>query len=157
MLLAPLPSMAFARHPERIVFPIATARPDPALTPGATSPAVTQSNIDATICRPRWTRTVRPPEGYTERLKRAQIRTYGYRDRRLRDYEEDHLIPPELWGAPASPQNLWHVIAARTVNALETSRRLRHGFPMCARRGGGDRSKSLSVAVSATQDCAIAN
>ena len=112
-LAALLPTLAFARHPDRRVFPIATALPDPALTPGATNPAITQANIHSTICRRGWTRTVRPPEAYTERLKRAQIRAYGYRDRRLRDYEEDHLIPLELGGAPASPKNLWpepHVV-----------------------------------------------
>jgi hypothetical protein len=102
-----LPSLAFAWHADRIVFPFAAALPQRRITPGAINPAVTQANIHATICRPRWTRTVRPPEEYTERLKHLQIREYRYRDRRLRDYEEDHLIPLELGGAPASPHNLW--------------------------------------------------
>ncbi len=102
-----LPALALARPHERVVFPIDAALPDRQLTPGAINPAVTQANIHATICRPRWTRTVRPPERYTERLKRAQIREYRYRDRRLRDYEEDHLIPLELGGSPTAPRNLW--------------------------------------------------
>ncbi|TFE31045.1 hypothetical protein E0F15_11245 [Frankia sp. B2] len=29
--------------------------PDPACTPGATSPTVTQADIDATICKAGWT------------------------------------------------------------------------------------------------------
>lgn len=86
--------------------------PDPARTPGAVNPGVTRVRIGETICRRRWTRTVRPPERYTEELKRRQIREYGYADPRLRgdrlgDYEEDHLIPLELGGAPADPRNLW--------------------------------------------------
>ena len=52
--------------------------PDPALTPGAINPAVTQDDIQSTICVRGWTRTVRPPERYTYRLKRQQIRAYGY-------------------------------------------------------------------------------
>src|SRR5438552_2228471 len=62
--------------------------PNPTLTPGAINPAVTQDNIDRTICVPGWTHTVRPPREYTEQLKREQIREYGYADHRLRDYEE---------------------------------------------------------------------
>ena len=72
--------------------------PDPALTPGAINPAVTQDDIQSTICTYGWTRTVRPPYRYTERLKREQIREYGYADRRLGHYEEDHLIPLDLGG-----------------------------------------------------------
>ena len=81
--------------------------PDPARTPGATNPLVTARTIGATICVRDWTRTVRPPLSYTEDIKRWQIRAYGYRDRRLSHYEEDHLIPLELGGAPSDPRNLW--------------------------------------------------
>jgi hypothetical protein len=51
--------------------------PNPLLTPGAVDPRVTQSNIEETICVRGWTRTVRPPESYTEPLKREQINRYG--------------------------------------------------------------------------------
>ena len=71
----------------------ARSLPDPGLTPGALNPAVTEATIDTTICVRGWTRSVRPPAEYTEALKRRQIREYGYADRRLRSYEEDHLIP----------------------------------------------------------------
>jgi hypothetical protein len=76
--------------------------PHPQLTPD-----VTQDNISSTICVRGWTRTVRPPEAFTRDLKRQQIAQYGYTDTDLRDYEEDHLIPRELGGAPADPRNLW--------------------------------------------------
>jgi hypothetical protein len=85
----------------------ARSLPDPGLTPGAVNPAVTEATIDTTICVWGWTRTVRPPAGYTEELKRRQIREYGYADRRLRSYEEDHLVSLDLGGSPDDPRNLW--------------------------------------------------
>ncbi|HEY4040402.1 MAG TPA: hypothetical protein VGM32_00995 [Rhodopila sp.] len=73
--------------------------PDPQRTPGAVNPEVTQGTTDG------WTRTVRPPQDYTYALKRQQIA--GYADRRAAHYEEDHLIPLSLGGAPYDPRNLW--------------------------------------------------
>jgi hypothetical protein len=81
--------------------------PDPARTPGALNPSVTQETAAATICIRGWTRTVRPPPEVTRTLKREQIRGWGYADRRLNHYEEDHLVPIGLGGAPADPRNLW--------------------------------------------------
>ena len=81
--------------------------PDPARTPGAVSPAVTQDTIGQTICKPGWARTVRPPRRLTSSLKRRQLRVFGYADQHMRDYEEDHLIPLELGGAPTDERNLW--------------------------------------------------
>ncbi|MGE4473330.1 MAG: hypothetical protein AB7D20_11070 [Sulfuricurvum sp.] len=90
------------------VSPESQAMPNPKLTPGAINSAVTQQNLDETICRRGgYTKSIRPEEAYTEKLKRAQIREYGYSDTRLYDYEEDHLISLELGGSPDSPQNLW--------------------------------------------------
>ena len=80
--------------------------PDPACTPGATNPAVTQSDIGQTICRSGWTATVRPPVSFTEPLKYSQMAAYGLTGP-ASNYEEDHLIPLELGGSPASAQNLW--------------------------------------------------
>jgi len=81
--------------------------PDPTCQPGATNPAVTQSTIGQTICVSGWTATVRPPTSYTNPLKVQQIAEYGYRDTSTADYEEDHLIPLELGGAPRDVHNLW--------------------------------------------------
>ncbi len=81
--------------------------PDPTMTPGATNPAVTQANIRKTICVRGYTRTIRPPEPYTEALKRRQLATYGYADQAIWHYEEDHLIPLEVGGAPRDARNLW--------------------------------------------------
>lgn len=81
--------------------------PNPRLTPGALNPAVNSHDLYRTICHRGWTRTVRPPENYTERLKRRQIREYGYSNHRLSAYELDHLVSLELGGSPSSPKNLW--------------------------------------------------
>jgi len=82
--------------------------PDPARTPGAVNPEITQSNIRETICNSRWsTKSIRPEASYTNRLKVEQINEYGYSDSRLKDYEEDHFIPLELGGNPTDPKNLW--------------------------------------------------
>jgi hypothetical protein len=82
--------------------------PNPARTPGAINPGITQENIRETICNPRWsTKSIRPEASYTNRLKIEQIAEYGYSDSRLRDYEEDHFIPLELGGNPTDPKNLW--------------------------------------------------
>lgn len=98
-----------------VVHPLSDALPNRRLTPGAIDPRVTQDNIRETICRPGgYTRSVRPPEEYTERLKREQIAEYGYSDRHLRGFEEDHSIALSIGGAPSDPRNLWpephHVI-----------------------------------------------
>jgi hypothetical protein len=71
--------------------------------PGATNPDVTQDNVRTTICAPGWSQSVRPSKQYTNALKRSQLA--GRADPRL--YEEDHLIPLSLGGAPSDPRNLW--------------------------------------------------
>lgn len=81
--------------------------PDPSCTPGSYNPDVTQSSIHSTICVSGWTDTVRPPTSYTNPLKVQGIADYGYSDTNLSDYEEDHLVPLELGGAPRDPGNLW--------------------------------------------------
>jgi len=80
--------------------------PDPKCTPGAVLPNVKQADIKTTVCKPGWTSTIRPPQSYTENLKRKQMKQYGYTDS-LAQHEEDHLIPLELAGSPTDPRNLW--------------------------------------------------
>ena len=83
--------------------------PNSKLTPGATNPAVTQGTIGSTICVIGYTKTIRPPVSYTNKLKYDQLHS-GYNvngDLNMRDYEEDHLIPLEVGGHPSSPLNLF--------------------------------------------------
>ena len=74
--------------------------------PGATNPAVTQANIHSTICVSGWTKTVRPPTSYTNKLKLRQMSALGLTgDPHL--YEEDHRVPIEDGGNPTDPANLY--------------------------------------------------
>ena len=76
-------------------------------TPGAINSAATQANLAETVCKSGWAASVRPPSGYTGALKVAQILEYGYADKNPTHYQEDHLVPLELGGAPRDPRNLW--------------------------------------------------
>src|SRR6266508_4829814 len=77
---------------------------DPVRTPGVLNPDVTQATINATICVKGWTKTIRPPTSYTNKLKQKQMRQYHESGGPSR-YEEDHLIPLELGGHPTNPKN----------------------------------------------------
>ena len=56
--------------------------PDPACTPGAISPAVTQANISSTICRKGgYTVGIRPPVSVTSKEKELSAAAYGYTGR----------------------------------------------------------------------------
>ncbi len=81
--------------------------PDSLHTPGAVDPTVTQDNIDKTICVPGYTRTVRPPTSYTNRIKREQLDTYYKGQGEMGLVQLDHLIPLTAGGHPTSPDNLW--------------------------------------------------
>ncbi len=80
--------------------------PIKSLTPGALNRSVRQGTIGKTICKVGWTRTVRPPVRYTNTLKLKQMPLYEETGPPSA-YEEDHLIPLELGGAPRNPKNLW--------------------------------------------------
>ncbi|MBC9729257.1 hypothetical protein [Streptomyces sp. TRM68367] len=80
---------------------------DPACTPGAISPAVTQANVKSTICRKGgYTSGIRPSTYVTGKEKRLNALSYGYRGR-MGDAEYDHLISLQLGGDPNDPRNLW--------------------------------------------------
>lgn len=74
--------------------------------PGAVNPAVTQANIKTTICVSGWTKTIRPPTSYTNKLKKKQMAALGLTGE-PRDYEEDHIISLQLGGHPTDPNNLF--------------------------------------------------
>jgi hypothetical protein len=106
---APEPAKISVNPAERVgptdIYPIA-----------ATNPEITQENIGRTICNPHWsTRSERPPEDYTYRLKREQLIEYHDADTSTHDYEEDHLIPLEIGGSPTDPKNLWPEAYATSI------------------------------------------
>ena len=103
--------------------------PDPALTPGALNPAVTQATIGSTICVSGWTATIRPSSSFTTALKIKQIVQYGYSDTKTSSYEEDHLISLELGGAPADARNLWpEPYTASLADGRSTGAHTKDGF-----------------------------
>ena len=91
---APAPASS---HPDTIYFP---------KVPGAINPNVTQDNIKSTICVSGWTKTIRPPASYTNKLKIQQMAALGLTGS-PHDYEEDHAVPLEIGGNPTDPNNLW--------------------------------------------------
>jgi hypothetical protein len=102
---APVPTVAGGATGSRAGSGI--SRPNPALTPGALNPAVTQANIQLTICVSGWTSTVRPPASVTDPQKLASMRAYGISGPPSA-YEFDHDAPLELGGAvDAYPANMW--------------------------------------------------
>lgn len=88
--------------------------PDARCTPGAIRAGVSLS----AICRRGYSRSVRPPESYTEPLKLRQMRAYGLSGRPSA-YEEDHLVPLSIGGAPTDPVNLWPEPRRGSYNADE--------------------------------------
>lgn len=77
-------------------------------TPGVVNPKITQANIRQNICKKGWsTKSIRPPEDYTEALKKKNLTEPRYIDKNPKHYEQDHLISLELGGDPADPRNLW--------------------------------------------------
>jgi hypothetical protein len=128
----PLPSPAASTNPTATAAGRLSGEPRPALTPGVLNPAVTQATIGTTICVSGWTATIRPSSSYTTGLKIQQIVQYGYADTSTASYEEDHLIPLELGGAPSDLRNLWpepyvatlpdgRSVGARVKDSFETS------------------------------------
>lgn len=76
--------------------------PDPACTPGAIDGGLPMTQL----CPVAHTKHIRPPASYTDALKRVQMRAYGDTGSPAH-FEEDHLIPLALGGAPRDPRNLW--------------------------------------------------
>ncbi|MER5913032.1 hypothetical protein ABT124_21650 [Streptomyces sp. NPDC001982] len=80
---------------------------DPACTPGAISPAVTQAKLKSTICRKGgYTSGIRPSTSVTGKEKKLNAASYGYTGT-MGDAEYDHLISLQLGGDPNDARNLW--------------------------------------------------
>lgn len=73
----------------------------------ALNPDVTQDTINKTICVSGWTKTVRPPVSYTNKVKRALMDKAGIAWSHASEIELDHHVPIEVGGSPTDPQNLW--------------------------------------------------
>jgi hypothetical protein len=105
--------------------PLSPDRASWKLTPGVANPDVTQATIEETICTGGWTKTVRPPTDYTNRLKDEQMEAY-HRSGTPSDYQEDHLISLEVGGDPTDPRNLWPQPIERAVEVDDVEDELNH-------------------------------
>jgi hypothetical protein len=72
---------------------------------GALDPRVTQNNIQQTICRRGWVRSVRPSAEFSNSVKRWTMVEQGWEN--PADVELDHIVPLELGGAARDLKNLW--------------------------------------------------
>ena len=85
-----------------------TLLPDNTETPGAINPAVTQDNLDQTICAKGWSAHVRPPVDFTQPIKRRLLQQhYPAAAPHDSDFELDHRVPIEAGGCPNCASNLW--------------------------------------------------
>ena len=84
----------------------AQALPLDALTPGSVNPAVTQDNLQKTICRPKWVKNARPPTSYIDRVKELHVKRSDLADKKLKNYVADFRIPLEVGGG-TDPGNIW--------------------------------------------------
>src|SRR5436309_280106 len=85
---------------------MSTASPDYSPPPGVLNPFVTQASISSTICKPGWTRTIRPSVRYTNALKLKQLKE-RHMPQTPSAVELDHWISLEIGGHPKDQKNLW--------------------------------------------------
>lgn len=80
--------------------------PDKHTTKGAIVPAITQANIDTTICNPQYVAAITPPPSWQEQAKTLLIsKQFGSMSREF--FAVDHLVPISLGGAPRDARNVW--------------------------------------------------
>lgn len=136
---SPASTITVAQIPDAPGVPISTAAAAPPapgtqtqntdLTPGLADPAVTQADIETTICVTGYTATVR---AVTASTKAKVYSEYGITTPTSGAYEIDHLIPLELGGSN-DIGNLWPetAIGADDSHAKDTWENALHG-EVCA-------------------------
>lgn len=72
----------------------------------ALNPDVTQANIAQTVCVPGWSKSVRPPASFTDKIKRQKMAALGIPWSQAAEVELDHVVSIVLGGAPRDPANL---------------------------------------------------
>jgi hypothetical protein len=72
----------------------------------ALNPQVTQQNIHSTVCVPGWTKTVRPPAAFTDKIKFRLMDEAGIPRSDAKKYELDHAVNLGIGGNPTSLDNL---------------------------------------------------
>jgi hypothetical protein len=94
-------------NPAPLLLALTLLATSPALAdPLPLNPAVTQATIAATICRPGWTRKIRPRSIVARRIKRQMLAKISEPARAAPLYQLDHRIPLALGGARLDRRNL---------------------------------------------------
>ncbi|HKB59824.1 MAG TPA: hypothetical protein VKC56_07225 [Gallionellaceae bacterium] len=70
------------------------------------NPDISQHNIGATIFVSGYTKYVRPPVSYTNKIKKRLMRESGIPLADIHGYELDHIVPLALGGCPDCEDNL---------------------------------------------------
>lgn len=78
----------------------------PAHSRGALNHDVEQATVQATICVPGYTKSVRPSTSYTNSVKIMLLRRAGIPEEMAAEYELDHIVPLALGGHPRKLENL---------------------------------------------------
>ncbi|WP_295751617.1 hypothetical protein [Undibacterium sp.] len=83
---------------------------------------VTQENIHDTICRKRYSKTIRPPTYYTNKIKLTFLQNAGIPSGDAELYELDHIVPLVLGGHPRVLANLMLQPYQGTLGAKQKDR-----------------------------------
>ena len=70
------------------------------------NPQVTQGNIQETICRPGYTKKIRPPVVVTNAIKKRRMRDLGLPFELMGDFQMDHKLSLSIGGHPTNQSNL---------------------------------------------------
>ncbi len=114
---------------------------------------MTQETVRTTICTSGFTAGIRPNVSATNALKKKQLADWGYSDKVMSHYEEDHLISLQLGRSPDSDKNLWpqHYSGkwgARTKDTLEGELKRR----VCLKKPSNPDAKTDYIALQEARD-----
>lgn len=73
---------------------------------GAFDSHVTQENIHTTICVPGYSASVRPSRQWSAAAKTRLLKQAGIPKAQRGHFQLDHVVPLEVGGCPACPENL---------------------------------------------------
>jgi|GEM_PF-3596631 len=88
------------------------------------NPDITQANIQETVCRKHFTKTIRPGVAYTNNVKFRLMRDAGIPEEDAGLFELDHIVPLSIGGHPRNLVNLMlqpyqGVLGAKQKDRLE--------------------------------------
>ena len=89
-----------------LVLPLILVAGSAVADPLPINPQVTQGNIQETICRPGYTKKIRPPVVVTNAIKKKRMRDLGLPFELMGDFQLDHKLSLSIGGHPSNESNL---------------------------------------------------